>query len=67
MTGLENNLAAEIDFWRDLITRRSGDCSPDVLERMELALALAQRKLLMATSPLEATTLEEVVVTTREH
>ena len=67
MTGLENNLAAEIDFWRDLITRRSGDCSPDVLERMELALALAQRKLLMATAPLEPAAIEEVVTTAREH
>jgi hypothetical protein len=67
MAGLENNLAAEIEFWRDLIARRSTDCSPDVLERMQLALALAQRKLLMSNTPRNPTGHEEIATAIREH
>ncbi len=45
MLGLEDHLTAEIEFWRDLIDGRTADCAPESLERMEQALALAERKL----------------------
>jgi hypothetical protein len=45
MLGLEDHLTAEIEFWRDLIDSRSPNCAPESLERMEQALALAERKL----------------------
>ena len=47
MLELENNLTAEIEFWRDLINNRSLDAPPESLERMQQALALAERKLLL--------------------
>ncbi|MEM1411378.1 MAG: hypothetical protein AAGH19_03390 [Pseudomonadota bacterium] len=45
MLGLEDNLVAEIEFWRDLIESRSTDAPTERLERMQQALALAEHKL----------------------
>lgn len=47
MQELENNLTAEIEFWRELIDNRSLDAPPESLERMRQALALAEHKLLL--------------------
>ena len=52
MLELENNLTAEIEFWREMISHRSLTAPPESVERMQQALALAERKLLM----LEGTT-----------
>lgn len=45
MLGLEDNLTAEIEFWRDMIDDRDPNCAEETLERMQQALALAERKL----------------------
>jgi hypothetical protein len=45
MLGLEDNLTTEIEFWRELIDDRTPDCPQETLERMQLALALAEKKL----------------------
>lgn len=45
MLGLEDNLNTEIEFWRELIHDRTRDCPQETLERMQQALALAERKL----------------------
>lgn len=45
MLGLEHNLTAEIEFWREMIQGRDPDCAQETLERMQQALALAERKL----------------------
>lgn len=45
MLEMEDNLLAEIEFWRDLITDRNDQCPQETLERMQQALALAQKKL----------------------
>ena len=55
MLELENNLTAEIEFWRELIDNRSVDAPRESLERMEQALALAERKLLLLESSTPAT------------
>jgi len=41
----ENNLIAEIEFWRELIASQDTHCGEAGLERMQQALALAERKL----------------------
>ena len=38
-------LIAEIEFWRNVIENRALDLSPEAMERMEQAQALAERKL----------------------
>lgn len=48
MLGLEDNLTAEIEFWRELIDARATDAPRDTLERMQQALALAEHKLSLA-------------------
>lgn len=45
MLELENNLTVEIEFWRELIDDRANDCPLETLERMQQALALAEKKL----------------------
>jgi hypothetical protein len=45
MLGLEDNLTTEIEFWRELIEDRTPDCPQGTLERMQQALALAEKKL----------------------
>jgi hypothetical protein len=45
MLGLEDNLTTEIEFWRELIDDRTADCPRETLERMQQALALAEKKL----------------------
>ena len=45
MLELEDNLTTEIEFWRELIDERTPDCPLATLERMQQALALAERKL----------------------
>ena len=45
MLGLEDNLTTEIEFWRELIEDRTPGCPLETLERMQLALALAEKKL----------------------
>lgn len=43
----ENLLQAEIEFWRYMIQSRRGTISEQATERMLLACALAERKLMM--------------------
>jgi hypothetical protein len=52
MSLLESQLRAEIDFWEEMIDSQKTRVSAAALERMRLALALAERKLttLAATS-----------------
>lgn len=45
MLELEENLNSEIEFWRELIEDRTGNCPRETLERMQQALALAEKKL----------------------
>ena len=45
MLGLEDNLTTEIEFWRELIDDRTPECPQATLERMQQALALAEKKL----------------------
>lgn len=45
MQSLQSQLLAEIEFWEDMITRPDRPRSAEMLERMELALSLARRKL----------------------
>lgn len=45
MSLLESQLRAEIDFWEEMIQSQKSRVSPAALERMSLALALAERKL----------------------
>ncbi len=45
MLGLEDNLTTEIEFWRELIEDRTPECPLETLERMQQALALAEKKL----------------------
>ena len=43
-------LQAEVDFWRDLIERRRGYVSKETCDRMQWALALAERKLALVST-----------------
>ncbi len=45
MLELEDNLTTEIEFWRELIDDRNPGCPQETLERMQQALALAEKKL----------------------
>ncbi len=47
---MESHLVAEIEFWRDLIESRDETCAEATLERMQQALALAERKLMLLTA-----------------
>lgn len=50
MSLLESQLNAEIDFWKEMIDSQKNRVSPAALERMSLALALAERKLTTLTT-----------------
>lgn len=45
MLELEDNLKTEVEFWRELIEDRNPNCPLETLERMQQALALAEKKL----------------------
>ena len=45
-------LHAEIEFWHHMITSRRGMVSEQVMERMQDACALAERKLVLMSNPL---------------
>ena len=47
MQALKQQLAVEIDFWRDMIDNQPTPCPPESIERMRQALALAEHKLFL--------------------
>jgi hypothetical protein len=52
-------LRTEIEFWRDMITSRRGTVPEQVMERMQNAYALAERKLsLMSDSAITTKTVQ---------
>ncbi len=47
MQALQQQLAVEIEFWREMIEQQDTPFPPESLERMKQALALAEHKLLL--------------------
>jgi hypothetical protein len=50
---LEVALKTEIEFWEGMIDLKSGDPDPEILERMNMAKQLAERKLSLYSSECE--------------
>ena len=48
---MEQQLEAEIEFWQELINKPEVPLTPAALERMNFALALAERKLALLNTP----------------
>lgn len=47
MSLFERQIRAEIDFWREMISNQSSSQNLSARERMQQALSLAERKLLL--------------------
>ena len=71
MRELAQQLAVEIEFWRDMIGNQPTPCPDESLERMKQALALAEHKLFLlhpeASLELQATQTAQELRTDRRH